>query len=56
MPIVRSLDTADRVPEATLGDFAPDTKRSELGARGAPQVVQRKGYQAVLHALESPLA
>jgi hypothetical protein len=31
------------VPEATLGDFAPDTERSELGARGAPQVVQGEG-------------
>src|SRR2546429_2011867 len=53
MPIIRALDTTDRVPQAALGHLSPDAECGELGARGAPQVVQGERRQSVLHALQS---
>ena len=51
--VIGALDPAQRLPQAALGHFAPDTERGELGPRGAPQVGQPEGPQAVRHALQS---
>jgi len=53
MSVIGALDPTQLVPQAALGHFAPDTERGELGSRGAPQVVEREGPQAVRHALQS---
>ncbi len=52
MTIIGALDTAKRVAEAAFGHFASYTKRREVRARRAPEIVEREVRQPVLHALQ----
>jgi len=53
MPVVRTLDEAELVAEASFGYFAANTERGQVRARCPAQVVQRELQPTVRHSLPS---